>query len=68
MRRCMEPRYVPYLRTRYNRSGNAYLPRFVVIAGYLRCACFIVFNIALVKFYNFGKYRQQKQYNWLMSY
>ncbi|NLM27709.1 MAG: hypothetical protein GX211_05965 [Clostridiaceae bacterium] len=53
MRRCMEPRYVPYLRTRYNRSGNAYLPRFVVIARlFAFIACFIVFiSSASVKFY-----------------
>lgn len=53
MRRCMEPRYVPYLRTRYSRPGNAFIPRFVIIARLVVfIICFIVYiSGTAVKFY-----------------
>jgi len=49
----MEPRYVPYLRTRYHRSCNAYFPRFSVITRlFAFIVCFIAFiSSAAVKFY-----------------
>lgn len=53
MRRYLEPRYVPYLRTRHIRPRNAYLPRFVILARSVVCViCFFVFICsAAVKFY-----------------
>lgn len=53
MRRYMEPRYVPYLRTRHIRPRSSYFPRFVIIARLaVFVICFVVFiSSAAVKFY-----------------
>jgi len=53
MRRYMEPKYVPYLRTRYRQPRKAYLPRFCIL---LRLVVFIISFVILisgaaVKFY-----------------